>query len=203
MHRPVGSISYNPRGHVVGIVGLGNISKLLAFKAKTALGMKIHYYDIIRAPAETGADLEATYRSNLHELLSVADYVTLHTPLNKYTQGLINKEGFAVMKDGARLINTARGQVVDEEAPIEALKSGKVSAAGLDVHYHEPQVSKELAAMENVTLTCHNSGAGITTRINFESNAMKDILQVVGSDGEFSGAPPITPVNEIVFKRSS
>ncbi|KAM5354715.1 hypothetical protein ACJ41O_001362 [Fusarium nematophilum] len=197
-HRLVGSISYNPRGHILGIVGLGNISKLLAHKARAALGMEIHYFDVVRSPPEVEDKLEATYHSTLHELLAVADCTTLHTPLNKHTQDLINTEAFAAMKDGARLVNTARGQVVNEDALIAALKSGKLSAAGLDVHYHEPQVSKELAAMDNVTLTCHNGGAAITTRINFELNAMKNILQVVDGKGEFCGEP-ITPVNKASF----
>ncbi|KAF5008359.1 hypothetical protein FDECE_5402 [Fusarium decemcellulare] len=191
-HKLVGSISFNPRGHILGIVGLGNISKLLAHKAQAALGMEIHYYDVVRAPTEVEEKLQATYHATLHELLGVADCVTLHTPLNAHTQDLMNDKAFAAMKDGARLVNTARGQVVNEDALIAALESGKISAAGIDVHYHEPQVSKVLAAMDNVTMTCHNGGAAITTRINFELNAMKNILEVVGSDGEIR-AEPITP----------
>ena len=199
MHKLVGGISWNPRGHILGIVGLGNISKQLARKARLALGMEIHYYDVVRSPPEVEAELEATFHPTLHELLAVADCVSLHTPLNKHTQDLINTEAFAAMKQGARLVNTARGQIVNEDALVEALKSGKLSGAGLDVHYHEPQVSKELAAMDNVVLTAHNGGAAITTRVNFELNAMKNILQVVGDDGEYQ-AEPITPVNKASFK---
>lgn len=198
-HRLVATISYNPRGHVLGIVGLGNISKKLAHKARAGLGMEIHYYDVVRSPPEVEEQLGATYHSSLHELLAVSDCVTLHTPLNKHTHDLMNREAFAAMKKGARLINTARGEVVNEEALIEALKSEQISAAGLDVHYHEPQVSKELAAMDNVTLTCHNGGAAITTRINFELNAMKNILQVLGDDGGYKGEP-LTPVNSKAFQ---
>ncbi|RSL75661.1 hypothetical protein CEP51_010667 [Fusarium floridanum] len=200
-HKLVGSISFNPRGHILGIVGLGNISKLLAHKARAALGMEIHYYDVVRAPPEVEKELQCTYHATLHELLGVADCVTLHTPLNAHTQDLMNDKAFAAMKDGARLVNTARGQVVNEDALIAALESGKISAAGIDVHYHEPQVSKVLAAMDNVTMTCHNGGAAITTRINFELNAMKNILEVIGSDGEIR-AEPITPVNRASFKSS-
>ncbi|KXH30283.1 2-ketogluconate reductase [Colletotrichum simmondsii] len=201
MHRLVGGISWSPRDHVLGIVGLGNISKNLAYKARTALGMKIHYYDVVRSPLEVEEELQATFHPTLHELLAVSDCVTLHTPLNAHTHDLINKEAFAAMKDGARLINTARGEVVNEEALIEALQSGKLSAAGLDVHYHEPQVSKTLADMENVTLTCHNGGAAITTRVNFELNAMKNIVEVVGRDGTTIGKP-LTPVNQKAFEAS-
>lgn len=200
-HRLVGSISHNPRGHVLGIVGLGNISKLLAHKARAALGMEIHYYDVVRSSPEVEEALSATFHSTLHGLLAVADCVSLHTPLNAHTQDLMNKEAFAAMKDGARLVNTARGQVVNEDALIEALRSGKLRGAGLDVHYHEPQVSQELAAMDNVVLTCHNGGAAITTRMNFELNAMKNILHVVDKNGNIV-ADPLTPVNQKSFTAS-
>ena len=199
VHKLTATISANPRGHVLGIVGLGNISKKLAQKARAALGMDIHYYDVVRSPPEVERELCATFHETLHGLLAVADCVSLHTPLNKHTQDLMDDAAFAAMKKGARLINTARGQVVNEDALIAALKSGKVSAAGLDVHYHEPQVSKELAQMENVTLTTHVAGGALNTRINFELFAMKNILAVVGSQGEFSGKP-FTPVNTKAFE---
>ncbi|OHW92707.1 2-ketogluconate reductase [Colletotrichum incanum] len=124
MHQLVGSISRGPRDHVLGIVGLGNISRKLAYKARTALRMKIHCYDILRSPPEIEEELQATF--------------TLHCM--KYLRYLLNKEAFAAMKPGARLANTAWGQVVNEEALIEALQNGKLLAAALDVHYHEPQV---------------------------------------------------------------
>ncbi|RBR09316.1 uncharacterized protein FIESC28_09924 [Fusarium coffeatum] len=202
MHKFIAMISYNPRGHVLGIVGLGNISKLVAQKARLALGMKIHYFDIVRSPSEVEEELQATYHSSLHSLLSIADCVTLHTPLNAHTQDMINKEAFGAMKDGARLVNTARGQIVNEEALIDALKSGKISAAGLDVHYHEPQVSKELAEMDNAILTCHNAGAAVTTRINFELTAMENIMKVVDENGDFCGEPT-TAVNRKAFEEAS
>ena len=199
VHKLTATISANPRGHVLGIVGLGNISKKLAQKARAALGMEIHYYDVVRSPPEVERELGATFHETLHGLLAVADCVSLHTPLNKHTQDLMDDSAFAAMKNGSRLINTARGQVVNEDTLIAALKSGKVSAAGLDVHYHEPQVSKELAQMENVTLTTHVAGGALNTRINFELFAMKNILAVVGSQGEFIGKP-FTPVNTKAFE---
>ena len=132
----------------------------------------------------------------------VGDCISLHTPLNAHTKHLINAETLSYMKDGARLVNTARGEVVEEEPLISALQSGKLSAAGLDVHYHEPQVSPVLAKMDNVTLTTHNGGGAINTRINFELNAMKNILAVVGSDGGFAGEP-LTPVNKKAFESTA
>ena len=98
------------------------------------------------------------------------------------------------MKDGARIVNTSRGEVIDEDALVEALENGKISAAGLDVHYNEPQVNPRLVKMENVTLTTHIGGGALDTRINFELNAMKNIMAVVGETGEVVGKP-LTPVN--------
>ncbi|KAK6382942.1 hypothetical protein LTS17_003612 [Exophiala oligosperma] len=194
-HKMIGTISHNPAAHVLGIIGLGSISKKLVPKAQ-AIGMKVHYYDVLRQPLSEEERLDITYHETLEGLLGVADCVTLHVPLNAHTKNLINKERIACMKDGARLINTARGEIVNEEALIDALKAGKISAAGLDVHYHEPQVSPVLAKMDNVTLTTHNGGGVIETRMNFELNAMKNILAVVGPDGRVVGKP-ITPVNRL------
>ncbi|KAJ5527891.1 hypothetical protein N7513_012050 [Penicillium frequentans] len=201
-HKLIATISHNPRGHVLGVVGFGNISKKLAFKARMALGMEIHYYDIVRANLEEEKELKATYHESLDDLLRVADCVTLHTPLNRHTQDLIDARALALMKPGSRLVNTARGQVVNEDALVQALESGHLSAAALDVHYHEPQVSPQLAGMQNVTLTTHIGGGALDTRINFELNAMKNILQVVGPDGEFVGEP-ITPVNRTAFEAAA
>ncbi|KAJ5590255.1 hypothetical protein N7450_004227 [Penicillium hetheringtonii] len=198
-HKLIATISHNPRGHVLGIIGFGNISRKLAYKARMALGMEIHYFDIVRAESEVEERLDATFHESLDELLKVADCITLHTPLNKYTQDLIDERAISLMKPGGRIVNTARGQVVNEDALVRALESGHISAAALDVHYNEPQVSHTLASMENVTLTTHIGGGALDTRINFELNAMKNILAVVGSNGEFVGKP-LTPVNTKAFE---
>lgn len=193
-HKLLATISHNPRGHVLGLVGFGNISRKVVVKAHLALGMRVHYFDIVRVSLEAEEEAQATYHDSLESLLEVADCVSLHTPLNKYTRDLIGAHAFSVMKSGSKIVNTARGQVLNEEALIQALESGHLAAAALDVHYHEPQVSSRLARMENVTLTTHVGGGALETRINFELNAMKNILAVVGPEGEFVGEP-ITPVN--------
>lgn len=105
-----------------------------------------------------------------------------------------------MLKPGSRIVNTARGPVVNEDALVHALETGHLSAAALDVHYNEPpQVSPKLAAMENVTLTTHIGGGALDTRINFELNAMRNIIAVVGRNGEFAGEP-WTPVNRKAFE---
>ena len=194
--------SRNPRGHVLGVVGFGGIGRKLAYKAHAALGMEIHYHDVVRASPEVEAQAGgAVYHSDLQSLLAISDCVSLHTPLNKHTQNLMNSETIGMMKIGARLINTARGQVVDEKALVDALKSGKLAAAGIDVHYHEPQVSRELAAMENVTLTPHLGGVAMETVVAFEMTAMKNIMAVVGDDGGMVGEPS-TPVNAKAVRKA-
>jgi lactate dehydrogenase-like 2-hydroxyacid dehydrogenase len=194
-HKLIATISKNPKGHVLGIVGLGHISKKVAIKAQ-ALGMKVAYYDVVRQSQDEESLLNVTFFPKLEDLLREADCVTLHVPLNQHTKHLINRRTLGLMKSGSRLVNTARGEVVEEEALIDALESGQLSAAGLDVHYHEPQVSPVLARMDNVTLTTHIGGGAIDTRINFELNAMKNILAVVGPKGEMAGTP-LTPVNRV------
>ncbi|KAK4504981.1 hypothetical protein PRZ48_002944 [Zasmidium cellare] len=196
-HKKIATLSKNPRGQTLGIIGLGNISTKLVKKAQ-AIGMRIVYFDVFRRSSEEEMALEISYLP-LDELIATSDCVSLHVPLNKYTKHLINEDKIRLMKDGARLINTSRGEVVDEDALIKALQSGKLSAAGLDVHYHEPQVSPILAQMENVTLTTHIGGGAIDTRINFELNAMKNIMAVVGEKGEVLGEP-LTPVNRPTSK---
>ncbi|GJD03629.1 glyoxylate reductase 1-like protein 1 [Colletotrichum higginsianum] len=144
MHQLLGTISWNPRGHVLGIIGLSHIRKKLAYEARTAEGMKIHYHEVVQSPPEVEEELQATLHPTLHALLAASDCVTLRMPniLN-----LVNAEAFATVKTSVRLENTTRGQVIDQEALIAALSSVKLSAAALDVHYHEPRVSRTLAVM--------------------------------------------------------
>jgi lactate dehydrogenase-like 2-hydroxyacid dehydrogenase len=105
-----------------------------------SFNMKVKYYKRTQLPAEEEAKLGLTYCSSLDELLACADVLSLHCPLNKETTGLIGKEQFAKMKDGVFLVNTCRGPIIDESALIEALESGKVTRAGLDVFHNEPNI---------------------------------------------------------------
>ncbi|KXT00543.1 hypothetical protein AC578_5242 [Pseudocercospora eumusae] len=193
-HKKIATISANPKGKVLGIVGLGNISLKLVGKAK-AIGMTIRYFDVRRRSVEEEKDLGVEYL-DFDDLLAQSDCISLHVPLNRHTRHLINSDSLAIMKPGARIVNTSRGEVVDETSLIEALRSGHIGAAGLDVHYNEPQVSPELAQMENVTLTTHVGGGALDTRINFELNAMRNIVEVL------EGREPLTPVNGDVVRQA-
>lgn len=111
--------------------------------------MKIYYQDLYRKSSEQERAIDASFCETLDELLAVADCVVLATPFGG--SKLITRETLAKFKRGAKFVNIARGTLVDEAALVDALKSGQLSAAGLDVHENEPNVNNELASMQNVT----------------------------------------------------
>ena len=137
---------------VLGIIGLGRVGSEVAKKAE-GLGMRVVAYDpfisYVRA-RELGIAL-----SSFTGVLSAADFITLHTPLTKDTHHLIGEEEIGLMKDGVRVINCARGGIIDEDALKDAIKSGKVAGAALDVFEHEPPEESELLKLEEVIVTPH------------------------------------------------
>jgi len=137
---------------VLGVVGLGRVGGEVAKRAK-GLGMKVVAYDPFISE-EKAKDLGITLAS-LNDTLAVADFITLHTPLTKDTRHLISEKEFAMMKDGVRVINCARGGVIDERALKEAIKSGKVAGAALDVFEQEPPEDRELVESDQVITTPH------------------------------------------------
>ena len=136
-------------GKTLGIIGMGRIGKSLASKA-TALGMKVVYYDAF------GEINNVEYEFlDLNNLLKVSDFISLHVPYDKTRGTLIGREELAIMKDGSYLINCARGKVVDEEALLEALESGKIAGAGIDVFEVEPNTNEALVNHPRVSCTPH------------------------------------------------
>ena len=136
-------------GKTLGIVGMGRIGRSLANKA-TALGMKVIYSDAFGKI--DGVDYEFL---DLEDLLKESDFISLHVPYDKTKGSLIGKEELAIMKDGSYLINCARGKVVDEEALLEALDSGKIAGAGIDVFEVEPTTNEALVNHPKVSCTPH------------------------------------------------
>jgi len=136
------------KGKTLGVIGLGRIGRRVA-KLSLGLGMKVLAYDIrkVRCRGVKMVDLK--------RLLKESDVVTVHVPLNDSTRGLIGAEEFASMKEGSFFINTSRGGVVDEKALLDALKSGKLAGAGLDVFSDEPPKNSELIRMDKVVCTPH------------------------------------------------
>ncbi|HYE74851.1 MAG TPA: hydroxyacid dehydrogenase, partial [Blastocatellia bacterium] len=141
------------RGKVLGIVGLGNIGKIVASGA-IGLGMKVVAYDPFLSKEVAGKF--GIEMGSLDDVFSRADFITVHTPMTDETRGIIGEAAFAKMKDGVRIINCARGGLVDETALYNAIKSGKVAGAALDVFVQEPPPADHpLLSLDEVVVTPH------------------------------------------------
>ncbi|KAI4187428.1 MAG: hypothetical protein LQ346_005496 [Caloplaca aetnensis] len=186
-HHTLPSQASNPRSHTLGIVGLGNIGFAVAQKAHAAFGMKILYHDIVRKPAEQESAVRATFYPGLEDMLRRTDCLLLATPSTFSGRPFLTKDILALLPRGARFVNVARGSLVDEDALAEALESGDLAAAGLDVHAHEPNVSARLARMRNVTMTCHNGGGAVETGVGFEQLAMENVERVLNGREALTG----------------
>jgi D-3-phosphoglycerate dehydrogenase len=141
------------RGKYLGIIGLGNIGKKLGRLAK-ALNMNIIGYDVIPIDEEFSKEV-GLMKSDLDTLLQSSDYVSMHVPLLDSTYHLIDSQKLSTMKKTAKIINTSRGGVIDEDALYEAIKSGNLGGAALDVFENEPATDNKLAELDNVILTPH------------------------------------------------
>lgn len=172
-------------GATLGIVGLGRIGMATARRAH-AFGMKLLATGS-RATSQEAVRL-GVEAVNLEQLLGRSDVVSLHCPLTRETRHLIGAEELATMRKGGYLINTARGPLVDEESLADALESGHLAGAGLDVHEFEPQVNERLRRMEQVVLLPHIGSAGAATRDAMGTMAVKNVAEVL------LGQPPLTSV---------
>ena len=153
-------------GATLGIVGLGRIGSAVARRGQA---FDMHVLHHRRTPSG-----DPGYRE-LEALLRESDVVSLHTPLTGETTGLISRERLALMRDGATLVNTARGAVVDEDALVDELVSGRLSA-GLDVFVHEPRVPDALRGLPNVVLTPHIGSATVETRSAMTRVVVENVL---------------------------
>jgi glyoxylate reductase len=176
----------------LGIIGLGSIGEALARRAR-AFGMEIVYADARRADEEVERELGAR-QVELDELLRTSDVISIHAPLMDETRHLINAERLAQMKETAYLVNSARGPIVDEAALVEALRSGQVAGAGLDVYENEPAVHPGLLTLDNVVLLPHLGSATIETRTAMAELAARNAVAVLRGD------QPPTPVNPEVLE---
>ncbi|KAJ3542707.1 hypothetical protein NM208_g3951 [Fusarium decemcellulare] len=182
--------SRDPSGMTLGIIGMGTIGKHLAKRA-AVFNMRIKYYNRRQLSAEDEAKYSATYCSSLHELLAQSDVVSVNCPLNKETTNLISTKEFAAMKDGAFIVNTARGPVVDEPALIEALESGKITRAGLDVFWNEPNINDYFRTSDKVIVQPHVAGLTDLAFQKGEREAFENIRAL------FKTGKAISPVNEV------
>lgn len=155
---PASLLGQTIAGKRLGIVGMGRIGQAVAHRAR-GFGMDVVYHNRHRLPAALENMLSARYEPDLDQLVAEADVLTLHCPSSSDTHNLINAARIAAMKPTACLINTARGDIVDEEALIAALESGRLAGAGLDVFQGEPAINPRLLALPNVMLIPHLGSA--------------------------------------------
>ena len=173
-------------GRVLGLVGFGNIPRELAPKAK-AFGLRVVAHDPY--VSQQVLDAAGVERVSFDQLLEISDFVSIHAPLLSATRGLFNAEVFRKMKKGARLINTARGPLVDEDALVAALDSGQLAGAALDVVVVEPlPKDSKLIGHDNVILTPHAAFYSVEALNELQTKCAADVARVL------SGEPPVYPV---------
>ena len=162
---PTHMLSTKVTGKKLGFIGFGRIAQAVAQKAHFGFGMEISFYDPYPPSDEIIKKFSAKKFDTLEEVLRDSDFITLHCPGGGSNRNLMNKDRFALMKESAFLINTARGDVVDEAALVQALKDDVIAGAGLDVYAKEPTVTEELLSMNNVVLIPHLGSATTETRV--------------------------------------
>ena len=155
---PSGLLGRKLAGKVLGIIGMGRIGQAVAHRAR-AFGLEIAYYNRKRLPEALERMLGARYVPDVDTLMAESDILTLHCPLTEETRHLVNARRIALMKPGSSIINTARGEMIDQDALIAALESGHLAGAGLDVYPDEPNVDPRLIAHPNVMTLPHIGSA--------------------------------------------
>jgi lactate dehydrogenase-like 2-hydroxyacid dehydrogenase len=173
--RPTHMLGAKVSGKTLGLIGFGRIAKAVARRAHHGFGMRILFSDPFPPKPEEAKALGAELRATPEDVLREADFVSLHCPATPETRHLINADRLKLMRKTAFLINTARGDVVDEAALVAALKAKTIAGAGLDVFEKEPTVSPELLSMENVTLLPHLGSATLETRMAMGMRAIENL----------------------------
>lgn len=165
------NLGYTLENKTLGIIGMGRIGKRVAEMAK-AFSMNIIY-------TNRTSDVDGYKKVSLDDLLKKSDFISIHTPLNKETRHLIGKREIIMMKPTAIVINTARGELIDEKALADALEKGKISGAGLDVFESEPSINPKLYTLSNVVLTPHIGSGTVQSRIETGKEALTNIINFV------------------------
>lgn len=172
---PTHMIGTKVSGKTLGIIGMGRIGKATARRAHFGFGMDIVFYNRSTVDDEETRAMGARQLPTIEDVLQQADFVSLHCPGGAENRHLINASRLATMKRGAFLINTARGDVVDQQALIEALEGGSIAGAGLDVFDGEPEVPEALKRLENVVLLPHLGSATEETRVAMGMKAVENL----------------------------
>jgi glyoxylate reductase len=174
-------------GKTLGIVGFGRIGQAVARRG-AGFGMRVIFHDVVDPPAEAVRETGAE-RRELDDLLSEADFISVHVALTPETRRLFSADQFRRMKDTAVLANTSRGPVIDEGALADALATGQIFAAGLDVFENEPEVHPRLLELDNAVVIPHLGSATVETRDAMGFLAVENLVNVL------QGRRPPTPIN--------
>ena len=161
---PTGMLGHRINGKRLGIVGMGRIGEAVARRAR-GFGLSIHYHNRKPVHRDTEAELEATYWESLEQMLARVDIVSVNCPHTEQTSNLLSADRLALMQPSAYLVNTSRGDVVDERALTELLAKRHIAGAGLDVYAQEPQIPDKLRTLSNVVLLPHIGSATIEGRL--------------------------------------
>jgi lactate dehydrogenase-like 2-hydroxyacid dehydrogenase len=181
--RPTHMMGTKITGKTLGLIGMGRIAQAMARKAHHGFGMKIIFTDPY-PPAQSVIDgLQAEMVDSVEDVLRQADFVSLHCPGGKETYHLLNSERLALMKPSAYLINSARGDVVDNQALIEALKNRSIAGAGLDVFEGEPKLDLGFLELDNAVLLPHLGSATLETRVAMGNRVLENL------EAFFNGTP--------------
>ncbi len=175
--RPTHMMGTKVTGKTLGLVGFGRIAQAVAQRAHHGFGMKITFSDpaMDRIPQQAIDAVSAIPCDSLEELMSSADFISLHCPGGKATYHLINTERLSLMKPSAFIINTARGDVIDNQALIAALKEKTIAGAGLDVYEGEPELDPGFLGLENIVLLPHLGSASLETRIAMGRRVLQNL----------------------------
>lgn len=181
---PTHMLGQKVTGKTLGLIGFGRIAQAMAKKAHHGFGMKILFYVPSAPPQHIIDDLQATRCETVEELLTEADFVSIHCPGGAATRHLINEQRLKLMRPSAHLINTARGDVVDSKALIKALQERWIAGAGLDVFEGEPNIDPGFLELDNVALLPHLGSATRETRIAMGERVLHNIAAF------FAGSEP-------------
>ena len=174
--RPTHHLGTKVSGKTLGILGLGRIGRAVAKRAHDGFNMRVIYFDP-PVPIGEAKAIGAEPRASIEDVLRESDFVSLHAPATPETRHMINAKTLALMPPHAILINTARGDVVDESALAEALKAKQIAGAGLDVFEKEPTVTPALLGLDNVVLLPHLGSATTDTRVAMGERAIDNLVQ--------------------------
>jgi glyoxylate reductase len=175
---PVFMLGHRIWGKKLGIIGMGRIGCAVAKRAK-GFGIAIHYHNRRRVDPATEKELEATYWESLDQMIANMDIVSINCPHTPATFHLLSSRRLKLMKREAYIVNTSRGEVVDENALARMLGSGELAGAGLDVFEHEPAINPKLLEIENVVLLPHMSSATLEGRIDMGEKVIINIKTFV------------------------